>query len=237
MIRAVIFDLFETLITEGTRTYPQSKSAAQQLGIDEQSFKDGWRRIQKDRMTGVVPDYSSAIIEICASLGCMVDYSLIQQLESDRIARFAKIFANPNPDILEALKEIKRQNMKIGLITNTSADEVTAWQNCQIYNLIDVNVLSCDEGLMKPDPNIYLTACERLEIKPSECIYIGDGSFGELSGAAELGMTTYRAAWFFDRWPDGAPDGDSISDRLYPKLPTISSLITEIEKVVNQPRD
>jgi putative hydrolase of the HAD superfamily len=49
-------------------------------------------------------------------------------------------------------------------------------------------VLSCTVGLRKPDPRIYELACERLEVEPADCLFVGDGANDELAGAARVGM-------------------------------------------------
>jgi putative hydrolase of the HAD superfamily len=51
-------------------------------------------------------------------------------------------------------------------------------------------VLSCEVGLKKPDPAIYLLACERLGVQPAECAFVGDGGSHELDAAHSLGMLT-----------------------------------------------
>jgi len=40
----------------------------------------------------------------------------------------------------------------------------------------------------KPDPRIYHLALERLKVKPQDCLYVGDGSSHELTGARKVGM-------------------------------------------------
>jgi putative hydrolase of the HAD superfamily len=54
--------------------------------------------------------------------------------------------------------------------------------------MVDVEVFSCEVGLRKPDPRIYRLAAERLGVDPERCLYVGDGAYGELSGAAAVGM-------------------------------------------------
>jgi len=54
--------------------------------------------------------------------------------------------------------------------------------------LFDATVFSCLAGVRKPDPAIYLLATEQLAVRPEECLYIGDGSSHELTGAANVGM-------------------------------------------------
>ena len=49
-------------------------------------------------------------------------------------------------------------------------------------------VLSCTVGLRKPDPRIYRLACERLDVRSDECLFVGDGANDELAGAERVGM-------------------------------------------------
>ncbi len=51
-----------------------------------------------------------------------------------------------------------------------------------------MTVFSCEVGLKKPDPRIYQLVAKQLAVKPESCLYIGDGSSNELSGATAVGM-------------------------------------------------
>ena len=44
---------------------------------------------------------------------------------------------------------------------------------------------------MKPDPKIYMTALEKLNVSPSECIYVDDYE-EEVVGAEKLGIKSFR---------------------------------------------
>ena len=50
---------------------------------------------------------------------------------------------------------------------------------------------------MKPDPEIYNLACERLGIVSAKAVFVGDGGFDELQGAAEVGMRPVQARWYY----------------------------------------
>lgn len=56
--------------------------------------------------------------------------------------------------------------------------------------LFDAAVFSCRVGVKKPERRICEIACERLQVKPEECLYVGDGGSEELTGAAAMGMTS-----------------------------------------------
>jgi putative hydrolase of the HAD superfamily len=57
-----------------------------------------------------------------------------------------------------------------------------------IKPFFDTVVFSCVAGVKKPDPRIYQLALERLKVKPQDCLYVGDGSSYELTGARKVGM-------------------------------------------------
>jgi putative hydrolase of the HAD superfamily len=63
------------------------------------------------------------------------------------------------------------------------------WRTSAFAGLMDVEVFSSEVGLRKPDPAIYRAAIDPLGVDPADCLYCGDGAYGELTGAASLGMT------------------------------------------------
>ena len=42
--------------------------------------------------------------------------------------------------------------------------------------------------MKKPDPLIYQLTTKRLGVEPETCLYVGDGSSRELTGAVQVGM-------------------------------------------------
>jgi putative hydrolase of the HAD superfamily len=61
-----------------------------------------------------------------------------------------------------------------------------------IARLVDSAVFSVRVGHCKPHPAMYLTACRRLGVEPSECLFVGDGGSQELSGARWVGMVAVQ---------------------------------------------
>ena len=79
---------------------------------------------------------------------------------------------------------------------------------------VDTAVLSFNVGLAKPDPRIYELATRVLGVAAEHCLYVGDGSGGELTGASKAGMTAVLIRAPYDR-ADGAREGwegETISD-------------------------
>lgn len=49
-------------------------------------------------------------------------------------------------------------------------------------------VISGDYGYRKPDERMFETAMNNIEVKPSECIYIGNDIYADIYGAQKLGI-------------------------------------------------
>lgn len=92
----------------------------------------------------------------------------------------------------ETLTELKRRGYHLGIITDTYHAKATKLEWLRrngIDQVWDVFVSSCEEGVRKPDPAIYLTALDRLGLRPSEASFVGHKKT-ELDGATAVGMRT-----------------------------------------------
>jgi epoxide hydrolase-like predicted phosphatase len=93
--------------------------------------------------------------------------------------------------MLEAIRRIRAHGLITAAITNNWVAEDR--DASSLAHLFDLVVESAIEGVRKPDPRIFLTACERLGIVPGEAVFLDDiGS--NLKTARSLGMTTIKVA-------------------------------------------
>jgi epoxide hydrolase-like predicted phosphatase len=110
----------------------------------------------------------------------------------------------PRPEMLEAIRRIRRRGITVGALTNNWAGEQDRTRELREH--FDAFVESSAVGLRKPDRRIYLLVCKRLEIEPAETVFLDDIG-RNLKTARELGMTTLKV----DR-PE--PALDALSDLL-----------------------
>jgi putative hydrolase of the HAD superfamily len=61
------------------------------------------------------------------------------------------------------------------------------WQATIPIDLFDVVVDSCEEGIRKPDPEIYLRTAERLFVEPNQCVFLDDSAVN-VDAAKAVGM-------------------------------------------------
>lgn len=207
MRNVIFFDLFDTLVTERTSPRSTGRLIAEALGFNVAQTEQYWRAIASDRMKGRFSDYSSALREICRLAGHTVSEMQIARMTEGRLKEKAEILQHIDLGVIDALDMLRRSDFRIGVISNTTEDEIVGWKSCALFGLVEAAVFSCRVGQMKPDAEIYHLACSQMGVVPAQCFFVGDGGSSELRGASAVGMSTIRAAWYIDRV--GIDDGVS----------------------------
>lgn len=90
---------------------------------------------------------------------------------------------------IECVKELK-EKYSIALLSNDIAEWSAYLRKCHgIDEYIDYAFISSDLALRKPDPEIYKQALGRMNVRPSECVFIDD-SPERVDAAADLGIAS-----------------------------------------------
>ena len=108
------------------------------------------------------------------------------------------------PGIMEMLQAFSEAGLKLGIVSADSTSEIEIFmkrhQLSDYINLILGSDLGEAEALRgrafsKPDPQLFIQACQILEVSPSETIMIGD-SLGDIQMAQEAGAAgTIGISW------------------------------------------
>ena len=156
MGRTVIFDLYETLVTEN---YPEwhveALTPGERLGLAQEDFEREWAARYQVRMTGKLRHYSDVLREICCACQIVPPEEEIASMQAERLAAKARPFERIEPLVVQTLHTLKGAGYRIGLITNCAYDEIAAWDSSELSVLVDAPIFSCVEGLIKPGPAIY----------------------------------------------------------------------------------
>jgi HAD superfamily hydrolase (TIGR01549 family) len=110
-------------------------------------------------------------------------------------------------DALPVLEELRRNELKIGFVSNTgrNLDEFVAHHGLQV----DAAVASGAFGRTKPHPTIFRAVLELLEVEPAAAAMVGDSIEDDIEGARATGIPR---AFLLDREgrypevPDRLPD-------------------------------
>ena len=206
MITATLFDLFETLITESHLQPTRASSLAAVLGLENAAYRTAWKSRRPHIVVGAL-SFADALTEISQVLTGRVNEAAVEHACALRIQEKVEAYTRVTDGIKTMVSELSRRGVRLGVISNGFREDVVGWSGCVLAPAFQCTSFSCDEGIAKPDPQIYLRAIKRLGVTPETTLYIGDGGDNELEGAAHAGIRAYRAAWFAPRnhehgaWP------------------------------------
>jgi epoxide hydrolase-like predicted phosphatase len=111
------------------------------------------------------------------------------ELEPERRAGLVeRMFGHIRPDdeMVEALRRARAQGVRTGLISNSMG--AGRYDRSTFPELFDGVVISGDEGMHKPQPEIYRLGCERVGLQPADCVFVDDLR-ENCEGAEAVGMT------------------------------------------------
>lgn len=105
----------------------------------------------------------------------------------DHDGLIGRLFAGLGPDglMIGAVRAARKAGIKTGLISNSWG--LGIYERAPV-ELFDETVISGDVGMHKPQPEIYLLACERLGVDPADCVFVDDLR-ENVEGAEAVGMT------------------------------------------------
>ncbi|HEX3089798.1 MAG TPA: HAD-IA family hydrolase [Ilumatobacteraceae bacterium] len=103
------------------------------------------------------------------------------------------------PQMVAMLDRVKAAGYRTACLTNNViggdgrdlAGDDRAVQVAAIMDRFDVIVESSKVGVRKPEPRFYEIACELLDVRPDECVFLDDLGIN-LKPAAAMGMTTIK---------------------------------------------
>ena len=215
MIEAVLFDLFETLITETHIRPTRASSLAPALGIEPGAYRTEWKARRPRVVLGRL-SFADALAEVSQTLAGKVDRAAVEGIRQQRIREKAAAYAPVDDGIQAVVGELVRRGIRLGVISNAFKEDVLSWSTCPLASAFMCTLFSCDEGLAKPDPEIYLRAMRRLGARRGTTLYVGDGAENELAGAGRAGIRSCRAAWFVP---------PSSQQRPWPELPRCEDVL------------
>ena len=206
MTGAVIFDMFETLITHYASPLYMGRQIAADIGIQEPVFREVWDTTDDARTLGrmTLEEVIEAILQRNGRYSDALFASVVRKRKESK----AECFRHLHPEILPVLDAIRKQGIRIGLITNCYFEERDVIRESVLFPYFDAVCMSCELGIMKPDPAIFRRCMDALGVEPEQCLYVGDGGSRELEAARSLGMHPVQAVWYFGANPQAKRNTD-----------------------------
>ncbi|MBI5035907.1 HAD family hydrolase [Candidatus Micrarchaeota archaeon] len=184
MIRAIVFDMWNTLIRNRGPSLPSL--IKQELGLDEIEHQEYTRLYDEAFCMKKTSSPQGAINELCEK--CRVEP------DPERIERTLNVIyelresVDPFPETLEVLEKL-RHDYKLAMLTNTSYSALRfALQRVPLQKYMDLVVTSYAQNLIKPDPRLFLKIAGALRLEPDEILMVGDNLFTDIYGARAVGF-------------------------------------------------
>ena len=104
--------------------------------------------------------------------------------------RFNRFFDRASNGYVGAVRRARAAGVRTGLVSNSWGRAID-YDRTLLEELFDGVVISGDEGMRKPAPEIYALGAERIGLGPEECVFVDDLP-GNLKPARAMGMATVR---------------------------------------------
>jgi len=96
----------------------------------------------------------------------------------------------PYPDTARVVTTLHERGLRVGVVSNIGWDIRPALAAAGVLDVLDTVVLSCEQGVEKPDPALFTLACDKLGLEPSSVLFVGDDPVKD-GAAVKVGMPVY----------------------------------------------
>jgi FMN phosphatase YigB (HAD superfamily) len=233
VIRAVTFDFWETLVSEGrgidaeedgtmrTRQQRRWSEILSEAGfrVDDaaigSAFDRNWEVFHRSWHSNVQHGAFEATPLICDWLGvdppADVREALVESFAD--VGRAAPLRLAPG--IRECLRALNDAGIRIGIVCDvgmTSAPTLRErLDGFGVLGAFDHWSFSDEVGCFKPWPGVFRHALSGLGIDdPSLAAHVGDSRRTDVAGARAVGMTAIRYSYFVDAPPDTGPEAHHV---------------------------
>jgi putative hydrolase of the HAD superfamily len=201
MIKAVFFDLYQTLISYEPPREELHARALKEFGIEvtpealrrplitadefmyQELARSSYGQRSKEGQMALWVKYEGVLLE---EARIKADRQITLGL-LDKMRQYDMKLV-PYDDVAPALTDLKGKGLLLGLISNADRDITSLLDEAGLLSLLPVVVTSQDTGFNKPHPEIFQEALRQAGVQASETIYVGDQYQIDIIGANKVGM-------------------------------------------------
>lgn len=203
-IKAVLFDLDETLIDSPAGLGAAHRAVAKQL---HDSLSKHKINVNEDAVRSKLSDFDDQmnketkydrdewwpVLVAKLSKKRKVPDNITKELTRLYWTAYSGA-SKPYPNAESILNYLKEKGYKLGLVTDTDGKpgmKARRLKRLPFIGLFDAVVVGGDDMVKtKPSPESFLFAASKLGLNPEECVMVGDKPFTDIKGAKAAGMRT-----------------------------------------------
>ncbi|MEQ8840452.1 MAG: HAD-IA family hydrolase [Acidimicrobiales bacterium] len=192
MITAVLFDFGGVILSSPFDAFNAYEA---EIGLERDTIRtinatnpdaNAWARFERGELDPV--GFIEVFEREASALGHSVDARRVLDSLRGRV----------RPEMVEALRRCG-ERLKTAMLTNNFRDPAAGGGSSHdpeselgsIFAMFDEVIESSVVGVRKPEPRFYEIACERLGVRPDECVFLDDLGVN-LKPARAMGMTTIK---------------------------------------------
>lgn len=180
MIKNILFDMGNVLIRFDRNLFLERLSvSAEDKAILYREVFAGVEWAQMDRGTKTE---ETALESICRRIPAR-----LHAAAEEMIFRWDEPLI-PIPGMYELVEELKGKGYGIYLLSNASRRQHAYWPRIKESRFFDGTLISADEYVMKPQPEIYRLCLQRFGLKAEECFFVDDMAHN-VEGAIFCGLS------------------------------------------------
>lgn len=201
MIKAIFFDLYQTLIHYKPSQEELEADALNNLGIEttpaalrlpilkaneyiyNQIAKKPLSQRSKEEVIALYSEYQRVVLK---EAGIPADEKIVMRLLG--MMQQAKMDLVLFNDVLPALDALKERNLIVGLLSNIEQDMTATLDKLGLTPKLDIIVTSQDAGFSKPRPEIFQYALDKAGVAAADAVYVGDQYQVDIIGSQGAGM-------------------------------------------------
>ena len=192
MIRAVVFDLYGTLLGGDVYTDVETKDEGLSRLLREAGYDVYYQEVWSARQLVMFIDYPRGradtpqeyYAKVLERLEIPVDQRLVEALVK-KATEFERV--RLYPDVAPTVNALKARGIKTAILTT-----IPTWRFKYLLEensvKIDFICTAREAKAVKPNPKIYTTVLETLQVKPDEALMVGDLLETDVTPPKKLGM-------------------------------------------------
>ncbi|KAF8320700.1 HAD-like protein [Clavulina sp. PMI_390] len=204
MSRIVLFDAFATLIKPRRPISEQygeifTPHFAFDGNLVKSSFKSALKQNQASK-----PAYGHSLgaegwwsdVIRATAIGAGGDPNAVEKALPSIVPALMKRFSSGEgyelyPDVLTSLKELRARGDTLGVVSNSDSRVRAVLEDLKILPLLDVCLVSEEEGVEKPNQEIWRRALEQIQLEGQPgAWYVGDELDVDYHGAVNAGLSS-----------------------------------------------
>jgi epoxide hydrolase-like predicted phosphatase len=182
-IRTVIFDIGGVLERVGYADAELGTKWRDRLGMDQAAFTGAMRRVDPDHRA-----QTGEMSEAAYRGRCAAELRLSPAQADEFMADMWDWYCGDLDEEMMAFAASLRPRLRTAIISNSAdgarREEIARYAFDTIFDPI---IYSHEVGLAKPDPAIFDLACARMDLEPTQAIFVDDVP-GHAAAARALGM-------------------------------------------------